>query len=78
MNGGENMSKKYEVQTNTICNGWVNCWHEDGELLYFNSEMDAKNAIYDFVEEQKMGVIAGYLSDANDIEDYRVVEVDCD
>lgn len=72
------MSKKYEVQTNTISNGWVNCWHEDGKLLYFNSEIDAENTIYDFVEEQKMGVIDGYLSSANDIEDYRVVEVDCD
>jgi hypothetical protein len=72
------MSKKYEVQTNTICNGWVNCWHEDEKLLYFDTNLDAINAIYDFVEEQRMGVIAGYLSDANDFEDYRVVVVNYD
>ncbi len=70
------VNKKFEVQTNTICGGWVNCWHENEQLLYFISHEKAQEAIDDFIETMEMGVAEGYLSIANTPDDYKIVEVE--
>ena len=70
------MSKKFEVQTNSICDGWVNCWHDDEEYLYFDTKEEAQAEIDDFIETMEIGVAEGYLASANTSEDYRIVEVE--
>lgn len=36
---------KYEVQTLTIVDGWVNCWTIDGQPETFETEQAAQQAI---------------------------------
>jgi len=69
-------NKKYEVQTNTVCNGWINCWHDNDEYLYFDTKEEAQAEIDDFIETMEIGVAEGYLSIAYTPDDYRIVEVE--
>lgn len=60
----------YEVQTETFCDGWVNCWTEDEEPLTFPSAEKAQEAIDEFFDDLKD---AG-MADDYDRDDYRVME----
>ena len=55
---------KYAVEMSTVIDGWVNCWHENDQLLFFDSIEEAQAEI-DFAVSQ--GVAPA--------EDYRIVEV---
>jgi len=71
---------KYEVQENTICDGWVNTWHEYDDdnnqtPLMFDSYGEAfeelQGNIYDMHKAWNMGDI----SIKEDIANFRIVEV---
>jgi hypothetical protein len=65
----------FEVQTHTLCDGWVNCWSEDGKPLYFPTKEDAEAELSDFLEESEINCLLGYTQTAENPEDYHVVEV---
>ena len=74
---GELLNTKWEVQTSTLCDGWINVWTwEEGDdgpkRQLFDSEVEAKAAIYDFlIDVAEAPDILPY-----NVEDYRVVEVE--
>lgn len=67
----------FEVQTNTMCDGWINCWTDTDEdnvetkITYETHDL-AMSAIHEF-----FSVLYRYgMGHTYDIEDYRVVPVD--
>ena len=52
------MTKKYEIQHFTICDGWINAWTVDGKSEYFESYKQAekylrkKNGRYALISER--------------------------
>ena len=42
---------RYEVQTFTMIDGWVNCWTEDEQPLTFATEQEAQQAIEDHIAD---------------------------
>lgn len=64
---------KYEVQTYTICDGWVNCWLVDDELEYFDSEAEALTAIKDHIKDYREAVAVGDCDIAPSEEEFRVM-----
>lgn len=60
----------WEVQTK-FSYGWENCWQEDDEPQYFDTEQEAEAAIYEFFADlSRAGMIQSYS-----LEDYRVERV---
>ena len=60
----------YEVQTYTVCDGWVNCWTiEDEKPEVFDTPHEAEAAIYEFFADLGSSGMAQSYS----MEDYRVV-----
>jgi len=47
------MTNSYDVRTDTICQGWINCWHLDDELETFKSIEDAQAAIDEYMTDLK-------------------------
>ena len=68
----------YEVQTHTVCDGWINCWTwvdtdcDDVETPQtFETYEEAEAAIYEFFADlARAGMASMY-----DLDDYRVVEL---
>ena len=52
---------KWQVLTWTVCDGWINTWHEDDKPWLFDSEAEAWAELEDFANEMEI-----------DFEDYRV------
>ena len=67
---------KWEVQTSTFCDGWINVWtwsDEDNDAVrqLFDTPEEAQAAIDEFIQDTKDSPdVEDY-----DPEDYRVVEV---
>jgi hypothetical protein len=71
---------KFEVQTHTICDGWVNTWtttDDSGQELpeYFDSFEDAHNEIEDFIISTEEAYLFGYMEDRYFHDDFKIVEV---
>jgi hypothetical protein len=66
-------SEKWEVQTNTLVDGWVNVWHEDEKPLTFDSEAEAQEDLDEFLQEMADAFSRGDVDEAYNREDYRVV-----
>ena len=71
---------KFEIQTYTLCEGWVNTWtieNEDGssEKEYFNTSLEALECLKEFFEDVLQDFNEGNLDSIYDKEDYRIVEV---
>lgn len=61
---------KYQVLMETVCDGWVNCWHdEDGKPAVFNSIDEAEYEIAECLELCEQAGMAGYSRD-----DYKIEE----
>lgn len=60
----------FEVQTDTLCDGWINCWTESGTGPWvFPTYQDAEDELFDFIAEvNRHGM--GYV-----LSEYRIVEV---
>jgi hypothetical protein len=67
----------YEVQTYTICNGWINTWSEDDQPLTFDTLENAQKALQDYFDELADAVRSGFMVEGwieNSISDYRIKE----
>lgn len=63
---------KYQVLMETVCNGWVNCWHdEDGKPSVFDSIDQAEYEIAECLELCEQAGMEGYSRD-----DYRIAEIE--
>ena len=71
----DNATEKWEVQTNTMCDGWVNTWHDGEELLTFGSEAEAQADLDEFLHEMAEAASRGDVEDEYSREDYRIVRV---
>lgn len=49
---GETMTTRFEVQTNTLCQGWVNCWSIDDKPETFPTVEAAQAAIVEYENER--------------------------
>jgi len=71
----------YEVQTYTICQGWINCWSIDGNGVskpqIFETRADAQAEIDAFMADIQAQIDSGEraLDEGYDLEDYRIVEI---
>lgn len=66
---------KYEVQTYTLCAGWINIWTDDGNtLVTFETLEDAEKELAGFLEDQAYFVEIGHLEEVCP-QDYKIVEV---
>jgi len=62
----------YEVQTYTLCQGWVNLWTDKGStLVTFATREEAQAELQDFLGELTRAVQLGHLDDFNP-DDYRI------
>jgi hypothetical protein len=63
----------YEVQTYTLCGGWVNIWTDslDDTLVTFATREEAQAELDDFLGELAYAVKVGHLDDFNP-DDYRI------
>jgi hypothetical protein len=62
----------YEVQTYTLCGGWVNIWADDVyTLVTFATREEAQAELDDFLGELAHAVQLGHLDDFNP-DDYRI------
>ena len=65
----------YEVQTYTLCGGWMNIWTDDGNtLVTFDTLEAAQKELEGFLEDQAYFVQIGHLEEVCP-EDYKIVEV---
>jgi hypothetical protein len=69
---------RFEVQTYTICDGWVNCWMvgDDDELETFATEAEALAAIAEHIKDYEAAVVAGDCVDAPAEDEFRVVPLE--
>ena len=64
----------YQIETYTLCQGWINIWADDDAPVIFGTYAAALAELADFLAELAHAVKVGHLDDYNP-EDYRVVEV---
>jgi hypothetical protein len=65
----------YEVQTYTLCGGWINIWTEDDNtLVTFDTFEAAQAALDQYLADSAYAVKAGDLEEVCP-EDYKIVEV---
>ena len=65
----------FEVQTLTACDGWANCWHDDGELLIFDTREDAQAALDEFLDDLDEAIALGNIEPGYTADHYRVAPV---
>jgi hypothetical protein len=64
----------YQVQTYTLCDGWINTWTEDDTPLTFDTLEEAQIALQEHLEDLDQFVKIGHLQDFNP-EDYRIERI---
>ena len=65
----------YEVQTYTLCAGWVNVWSDsDSTLVTFDTLEAAQNELQEFLTEMADAVQIGHLDDFSP-DDYRIERI---
>jgi len=67
---------KYEVQTLTWADGWVNTWSINGDPEYFDTYEDAEFALHELLADINEAYEEGFMSDNYDPSDYRISVVD--
>jgi hypothetical protein len=66
---------KYEIQTYTLCAGWINIWSEnDAEPVTFNTREAAEKDLADYLAELEHARQLDHLEDYNP-EDFKIVKV---
>ena len=67
---------RYEIQTYTICDGWVNTWMENDTIpVVFDSLQDAENELSLYLIELGINADIGNITDY-DPEDFRITEIE--
>jgi hypothetical protein len=65
---------RWEVQTLTLCDGWVNCWKDgDGDPMTFSTEAEARAELDRHLADMQDAAAVGDMDDDGDPDDYRVV-----
>lgn len=60
------MTTKYEVQTDTICDGWVNGWSDEDGASQYDTIAEAQAAIDDHIESMADAYENGYMGYCED------------
>lgn len=63
----------YQVQTYTLCDGWINTWTENDTPLTFDTLEEAQIALQDHLNDLAHAVMFG-MDDYNP-EDYRIERI---
>lgn len=66
---------KYEIQTFTLCDGFVNTWTEDDKPLIFKTRSDAELELKIHIQEMREAWELNEIDDEPNPEDYRIVEI---
>ena len=74
------MTKRYEVQEATICDGWTNTWHEYDDdnnevLMTFDSFAQAVEELDEHLYDMEKAYNMGDISSLDDRNNFRIVEV---
>lgn len=74
------MNKRYEVQTDTICDGWVNTWHEydddNNEVpMTFDTFEAAVEELDEHLYDMQKAYNMGDISTPEDRDNFRIVEI---
>jgi hypothetical protein len=74
------MTKRYEVQHYTLCDGWINTWSdydEDGNETpsTYDSFEDALNELDSFLDDEQEAFEEGNIESPYDRDEFRIVEV---
>ena len=75
------MTNIYDVRTDNLCEGRVNCWHLDDELETFKSIEDAQAAIDDYMTDLRSSFEDGGREDFDEDherEQLRIFHISCD
>jgi hypothetical protein len=64
----------YQIETYTLCCGWVNIWADDDVPVIFDTYAAALAELAEYLAELAHAVKIGHLDDYNP-DDYRVMEV---
>jgi len=72
--------REYEVQMSTVCDSWINCWQDTDENgiespTTFDSYAEAEKELHEYIADTEQDFLNGNLSEAYDINDYRIVEI---
>ncbi|HLG63082.1 MAG TPA: hypothetical protein VKY19_14175 [Ktedonosporobacter sp.] len=77
------MTMTYEVQTYTICQGWINCWsvidaQGNETKQVFDTEAEAKVELEEFLADIAQEIFHGERApnEGYDPEDFRIVPVE--
>ena len=75
------MTKRYEVQHYTLCDGWINTWSdydEDGNETpsRYDSFEDALNELDSFLDDEQEAFEEGNIESPYDRDEFRIVEVE--
>lgn len=75
------MTKRYEVQHYTLCDGWINTWSdydEDGNETpsTYDSFEDALNELDSFLDDEQEAFEEGNIESPYDRDEFRIVEVE--
>ena len=74
----------FEVQTFTLCDGWINCWSITDELgtrpETFSNEAEAQAEIDEFFHDIELQIEAGERDpeDGYSRDEYQIVEIPAD
>lgn len=64
---------RYQVETYTLCDGWVNCWtDEDENPVIFATRGEAEQALKDLMRDLHYAFESGNIEDMGSIEDYQI------
>jgi hypothetical protein len=64
----------YQIETYTLCGGWVNIWTDDDVLVTFDTYAAAQAELAEYLAELAHAVKVGHLDDYNP-DDYRIMAV---
>jgi hypothetical protein len=64
----------YQIETYTLCCGWVNIWSDDDVLVTFDTYAAASADLAEYLADLAHAVKVGHLDDYNP-DDYRIVKV---
>ena len=75
------MTKRYEVQHYTLCEGWINTWSdydEDGNETpsTYDSFEDALNELDSFLDDEQEAFEEGNIESPYDRDEFRIAEVE--
>ena len=65
----------YQIETFTICDGWVNTWTNDDKPEVFATYSDAVRALAEFYSDMAEDYEDGRMATPINPKEYRIVEV---